>query len=130
MNCEQVEEVVLEGLNSQEAMLHLQSCSRCVDFVRVQNDLDARLQSVWSAPALSSGFDQNLRRRIRSARVKQFMEAYPEAAVMVSGVATTLVCVGLRPAWAASLALFGIVCTLIAALAPSLADWLTEELEG
>lgn len=85
---------------------------------------------MWSAPAISSGFDRKLRHRIRSATLKQFIEVCPEAAILASGLVMTLICAGLRPSLAANLTLFGLVCTLIAALAPSLAEWLTEEPEG
>lgn len=130
MNCEQAEELFLEGIHGPEAELHLQGCARCREFVREQEFLDEQLRSICSAPAISSDFNRDLRRRIQTERAKGAVEHYPSAVGAVSGILTTLICVLQRPDLTASLSLFGLVSTVIATLAPSVADWLTEELEG
>lgn len=129
MNCEQVEELTLEGLPNAEAELHIRSCPRCAAFARVQRELDARLRLALPAPVLRPGFAKKLHRRIRGERLQALVEAYPEVVPLASGIAATALCVGLRPEWAASLMWIGAVATLLAALFPALADWLAGELE-
>lgn len=129
MNCEQVEELTLEGMPNAEAERHIRNCQRCAAFARVQRELDVLLRLALPAPVTRSGFDKKLHRRIRGERIRTLVEAYPELVPLAGGIAATALCVGLRPEWAACLTWIGAVATLLAALFPALADWLAGELE-
>ena len=129
MNCERVEELILEDMISAEVEAHLMDCPRCLMLVRRQRELDDELRAAYAAPTLSSNFSRSLRRRIRAEKTERFRDFLPEAGALAAGVAATLLCAWLRPENAAALAIIGFLLTLIANLAPSLADWLTEELE-
>jgi hypothetical protein len=123
VNCDRVEELILEGVNSAELELHVAGCPRCLEFSRVQRTLDAQLQAAYPAPYPSPSFSRGLRRRIRAEQAGGFQDFVPEAAALAGGLVGTLLCIWAQPAHAAAFAMTGGVFTLVAGLAPSLVDW-------
>jgi hypothetical protein len=129
MNCERVEELILEDAISAEVEAHVKDCPRCLMFVQLQRELNDKLRAAYAAPPLSSNFSRSLQRRIRSEKTEQLRDLLPEAGALAGGLAATLLCAWLRPENSATMVMIGFLLTLTATLAPSLVDWLTEELE-
>lgn len=129
MNCERVEELILEEAASAEVEAHVKNCPRCLRFAQLQRELDDRLRAAYAAPSLSSNFSRSLQRRIRAEKTEQLWDLLPEAGALAGGLAATLLCTWLRPEDSATIVMIGLLLTLTASVAPSLVEWLTDELE-
>jgi hypothetical protein len=123
MRCAEAEELILESLDapldaeSTRALAdHLTQCASCREFQRTQRELDVSLARFHKAPALSPGFEAELRRRVAAERRGALLEYLPDLLHLGGGLGTSLVCVWLLPFSREAVLMVGAVSTVSAYL--------------
>ena len=86
MNCEQVQQALLDSLRGQVAdgiEGHLAGCDECREFAREQRVLDARLANVFSEASLSPQFREALRSKLPSHPDSPWSDSLPDLAHLI-----------------------------------------------
>jgi anti-sigma factor RsiW len=76
---------------------HVAQCPGCASFVEQQRSLDAGMGALLQPPELSPAFRQELRRRIRRERLRDWTETLPDLVHLCSCAAATVLCAILLP---------------------------------
>ena len=123
MKCAEAEELILESLdgpldaaNAGALADHLAQCASCREFQRTQSELDVSLARFHMAPALSPGFEAELRRRVTAERRHALLDYLPDVLHLGGGLGTSLVCAWLLPFSREAVLLVGAVSTVSAYL--------------
>ncbi|HTG92105.1 MAG TPA: hypothetical protein VL866_05940 [Pyrinomonadaceae bacterium] len=120
MDCEKVEEEILESIGASRSLMiqsginaHLGDCLACSSFAANQKSLDVLLSAMLTPPEMSREFRPVLLSRIRQEKMRSWSEVVPDIVHFVSCALATGLCAILLPFGLRAIFFAGIIATLI-----------------
>jgi len=122
MDCQQVQDEILEGVNELRSRArgevqaavdaHLADCVACAAFARKQQALDRQLASVLAPPRVSPHVRAAIRERVRHERRQFWSDLLPDAVHFASCAVVTLIALAWLPLSAPVVLGIGVLGTL------------------
>ena len=126
MNCEEVQELILDSLDDpvagerRQAMeSHIATCETCGSFARIHRMLDARLAAAVPAARLSAGFRTSLTQKMHRDPVSAWPDFLPDIAHLAGCAFAIILSLFLLPWYSGTVILAGVAFTAVTYLLQS-----------
>jgi len=126
MNCREVQEAILDGLEF--AHDHLAGCEYCRAFAEEQQRVDSALRLAFRPPDLSPAFRQSLKIKIHQEKQRARWESLAVVGAPCTAVLTSAICAVSLPAYSYLFLALGACLAILSYGASFVFEWLAEEL--